>query len=379
MEGPSNYEALSSIKKIAITSVDSWFGYSSAFILARELAIHCPTVKLVCLARKTENLHHLQKLTNVQIHKIDYNDEKSLEKQLCDVNCIVLIPEMEESRAKLAKNILSAAKNENVKACLLLSVQGADNASSDLKEITTFHEIEEDVKKHCEHYMILRKSFLNQSFLYWAHCVKKTSEFPITTNNDSVMAPIDMFDINLAIGTVVVEYCRHEPPSHSSQQQQKQLMVNLENKTFTLTGPQTITAECLVQELCEATEQEIKLKQVSREDLKKALESVKGHNGLSEEFDLIKFHQYMVSWLDNGVDAEISDGHHHRHHHHHHHQDHHAPNESTINLILDELDLVKNGKAGFVSDDLQKIIGRPGSNINNFLHRERNAFKPHHK
>ncbi|KAF9353156.1 hypothetical protein BGX26_009067 [Mortierella sp. AD094] len=361
-------EAYYSTKKIAITSVDSWIGYCSAYFLSQELAKTCPGVELVCLARKTEDLCHLEKLKNVHIHKTDYEDEKSLEKHLRDVNCVLLIPEMRERRVKLAKNVLSAMKNENVKSCLLLSVEGAGDASSHLKEIVSYHEIEKEVKDRCECYIILRRSFISQSLLYWAHHVREKTEFLITTNKDSVMVPIDMCDIIHAIGSLVT------PEGFGG----------YKNKTFTLTGPQAITMEHFIQELSEMTGQEIALKQVSREDLKKDLESTKKHTDLSEEFDVDKCHQYPISCLDNvtdpeGVDESSGQQHrHHRHHYHHHHYHHHAPNESTVDLILDELELVKKGEAGFISEDLQKILGRPGKELTDFLSKEKNAFKPHH-
>ncbi|KAG0000154.1 hypothetical protein BGZ79_006241 [Entomortierella chlamydospora] len=345
MEEHNLPEVCYSTKKIAITSVDSWIGYCSAYFLSQELAKTCPGAELVCLTRKTEDLCHLEKLKNVRIHKTDYDDEKSLEKHLRDVSCVVLIPQMTERRVKLTKNVLSAMKNENVKSCLLLSVEGAGDASSHLKEI--------------------------------AHHVMEKAEFLITTNEDSAMTPIDIYDIIHAIGSLMVSHYYHDFLSPASFGGHK-------NKTFTLTGPQAITTERFIQELSDITGQEIAFKQVSREDLKKDFESTEKHTHQSEELDADECGQYLVSCLENIADPKSVDEsgsqrrHPHRHHHQHDHYSHHSPNKSTVDLILDELELVKKGEAGLVSEDLQKILGRPGKELTDLLNKEKDAFKSHH-
>ncbi|KAG9072377.1 hypothetical protein KI688_000147 [Linnemannia hyalina] len=308
-------------KRIAITNVDSWLGSCIAVHLAEKLEKKSSKVQIVALACK-DNTHadfdKLKKFKNVHIHKVDYNDEKSLEKAISGVSCSILIPEMTEHRVKHAKNFLSAMKKEKVKECLLLSVAGAESKDHNLKEIVTFHEIEQMVEEHCSCYLVLRKSIFNQCFFLWSPTVQEKG--------------VD-----------------RRRPLHK-------------NKKYTLTGPDKITAQGLVQAMNEETGQRVQFKQVSREELKKYLESLKKREDWSEQLNVDRCHEIA------SPESFVAGGDHH----------HMAPNESMINLLLDELELIKKGEAGFFSGDLEKILGHQGKSVKDFLHKYKDEFRRQH-
>lgn len=369
-------------KKLAITSVDSWLGCCIAVHLAEKLEKKCPNVQIVALASKDNthaDLDKLKKFKNVHIQKVDYNDEKSLEKAFSGVNCSILIPEMNEHRVKHAKNVLCAMKKEKIKGCLLLSVVGAENKDHRLKEIMTFHEIELLVKEYCSCYLILRKSIFNQCFLLWSRIVQEKGEFPMTCTAECQMGPLDAFDLACAIEAIVVDHYRDDDKGghHDVEAAMDEESTHNDhsifggvhrNKTYTLTGPQKITAQGLVQALNEETGQRVQFKQVSREELKKYFESLK-HEHWSEEFNIDRRHEILnpesLASGEGGVHGE-------RHYPDHHHM---APNESMINLLLDELELVKKGDAGFVSGDLEKILGHRGKPVKDFLRKHKDEFR----
>ncbi|KAF9134543.1 hypothetical protein BGW39_006636 [Mortierella sp. 14UC] len=365
-------------KKIAITNVDSWLGCCIAVHLAEKLEKKCPNVQILALTCKDANSHldKLKKFKNVHIHKADYNNEKSIEKAISGAQCAILLPEMTEHRVKHTKNVLTAMKKEKIKGCLMLSAEGAQNAENHgLKEIKTFHDIEKMVEEYCDCYLILRKSILNQCFLLWGPVVQEKNEFPMSCTAECQMAPLDACDLVCAIETVIVDHYRHGDDDKGGHRDTTDVETEEsddqsafggahKNKTYTLTGPQKITAQGLVQALNEETGQRVQFKQVSREDLKKYFESLKKRENWSEDLSVDRCHEMM------DITAAGKDDMHEDHNHHHM-----APNESTINLMLDELELVKKGEVGFVSGDLEKIIGHQGKSVKDFMRKYKDEFR----
>ncbi|KAG0278307.1 hypothetical protein BGZ95_004264 [Linnemannia exigua] len=370
-------------KKIAITNVDSWLGCCIAVHLAEKLEKRCPNVQIIALTCKDADSHldKLKKFKNVHIHKIDYNDEKSIERAISGAKCALLLPEMTEHRVKHAKNVLAAMKKEKIKGCLMLSVEGAEIAENHgLKEIKSFHEIEKMVEEYCSCYLILRKSILNQCFLLWSPIVQEKQEFPMSCTAECQMAPLDACDLVCAIETVIVEHCRHDD-DHNKGNPRDSTDTNADaetdesgekwnfggihkNKKYILTGPHKITAQGLVQVLNEETGQRVQFKQVPREELKKYFESLKERENWYEDLSIDRCCEMMDIAVAGGDDMHEDHDHHHM-----------APNQSVINLMLDELELVKKGEVGFVSGDLEKIIGHQGRSVKDFMHKYKDEFR----
>ncbi|KAF9094040.1 hypothetical protein BGX23_002589 [Mortierella sp. AD031] len=369
-------------KKLAMTNVDSWLGCCIAVDLAENLQKKCPDVHLIALACKDNphaDLDKLKKYKNVHIHKVDYNDEKSLEKVLHGCDCTILIPEMTENRVKHAKNTLCAMKANDIKGCLMLSCAGTDQDHG-LKEIRTFHEVEKAVEEACECYMILRKTILNQCFLLWSPIVKEKSEFLMSCTAQCQMAPIDACDVISAITTIIVDHCRDgdkrghrggddtDNVDDESGDDHYNFGGDHKNKKYALTGPNKLTAQDFVQALNEATGQRVQFKEVSRDELKKYFESLKKCEGRSEDLSVDRYHEILAPQVaievDDDEDDIVHDGDHHM-----------APTESMINLLLDELELIKKGEAGFVSGDLEKIIGHQGKTVKDFFQKYKDDFR----
>ncbi|KAF9419984.1 hypothetical protein BGZ94_009263 [Podila epigama] len=336
----STFESIASYskhhKKIAVVNVDSWLGCMTAIKLAETLEYECKEVQLVCMGRRIDHLDRLKKMKNVKLVKIDYEDDKCLNKAMSGIRCSILLPEMSERRAEHGKRIVCAMKKEKVGGCLMVSCEGAE--AEGLHELNSFHEIERCIKNvDWDCYLILRKSFLNQCLKLWSRAVKEQCEFPLTIGKDCAMAPLDVCDLICSIETVIVDYCRHH--EGLVEEEERTPLGKHRNKTYTLTGPNKLTAENMVHELSEITGQNIQYKSVSKDELRRYFESLK------DEHD---------------VD----------------HDDHHmAPNEAVIRLILDELELIKRDEAGFVSGDLEKVIGHKGMPLRDFFKKEKDSFR----
>lgn len=367
------------LKRIAITNVDSWLGCCIALHVAQELEKKCKDVELICLARKTSHMEKLKKFKNVRLHQVCYDKKETLEKALHQVCLTILLPEMDERRVEQAQHLLSAMKNQKVHACMMVSVQGANEAAGGgLRELKSFHEIEKMVEKECEKcFLILRKSLLDQCFLLWSPIVQEKKEFPLPCDRACEMAPLDACDLVCAIETILVEHCRrgHEE-DRLAEEDEVHGFGKHHNKTYILTGPQTITPEQLCQELEDVTGEKIEFKHVSREELKKYLESLKNRAVWADELDVDGCQTVLRPVAKDAVQlmtapAKMTGGEREGDH------PHFAPNEAMIKLLLDEFELVKEKKAGLVSRDLEKIVGHHGRPIKDFLKREKDAFKPH--
>lgn len=378
------------IKRIAITNVDSWLGCCLTLHLAQELEKKCKNVEIIALARKVDHLEKLKKLKNVRLHEICYDKKETLEKAFHQVCATILIPEMDAKRVEQAKHVLCAMKNQGVRACMMLSVQGANEASQNLPELKSFHEIEKEVERECTKcFLILRKSILDQCFLLWSPIVQEKKELPLTVERACEMTPLDACDLVCAIETIIVEHCRRQEGEADLEHDMvlgltEKAIVGFgqhHNRIYTLTGPQTITPEHLVQELSEIIGQKVEFKHVSREELKKYLESLKNRSNWAEEVnvdccqEILKPVTGLATHLASSAVAIAGkltgsggdeEGRH-----------HFVPNEAMIKLLLDEFELVKEKKAGLVSRDLDKILGHRGRPIKEFLKKEKDAFKPH--
>ncbi|KAG0354763.1 hypothetical protein BG005_006217 [Podila minutissima] len=336
--------------KLAFVNVDNILGGCVALHLAERLEKECKDVELVCMGKKIDHLDRLKKMKNVKLVQINYEDEKNLCKAMEGIRCAIIVPEWREERAKHGKSLVRAMEKEKVRGVLMVSVEGSE--AEGLRELNSFHEIEHSIQNtHWDHcYIILRKSILNQCFLLWGPVVKDQGEFPITLQKDSQMAPLDVRDLMSSIETIVTSYCHRQHGSKGAEDTDATAPFGeMRNKIYTLTGPAKITTEGFVYELNEATGQNVQFKQVSHDELRRYLESLKNRGWPQED----------------EVDAELIDALRYEY----------APNDSTIRLLLDELELINRGEASFVSGDLEKITGHKGKTPRDFFKKERDTFK----
>ncbi|KAF9330013.1 hypothetical protein BG006_006985 [Podila minutissima] len=336
--------------KLAFVNVDNILGGCVALHLAETLEKECKDVELVCMGKKIDHLDRLKKMKNVKLVQINYEDEKNLCKAMDGISCAIIVPEWREDRAKHGKSLIRAMEKEKVRGVLMVSVEGSE--AEGLRELNSFHEIERSVQNtHWDHcYIILRKSILDQCFLLWGPVVKDQGEFPITLQKDSQMAPLDVRDLMSSIETIMTNYCRRQQGSKGAEDTDATAPFGeMRNKIYTLTGPAKITTEGFVCELNEATGQNVQFKQVSCDELRRYLESLKNRGWPQED----------------EVDAELIDALRYEY----------APNDATIRLLLDELELIKRDEASFVSGDLEKITGHKGKTPRDFFMKEKDAFK----
>ncbi|KAG0238021.1 hypothetical protein BGW41_008286 [Actinomortierella wolfii] len=322
---------------IAISACDSWLGYCLAEYLAEKLLKKCKNVRLLCLAVDIEHIEHLKKHKNIIVKKIDYDDEDSLCQAFSKVEGAIIIPEAHEKRVEQAEKLIACMNKQNVKYAMLFSSVGAD--SEDLPEMNKFLDIEKTLKDKMSRHLILRVAWLDQIFFFWRSAIQNNGSFPISVDKASKFAPVDMRDVLYAVENIIVRFCESEDVSGFGKYM---------NKTFTLTGPCSLTIQQIIESLSEATRKEIELMSVTREEIKEYLDSLMNQQGASSTTDR------SASGHGGG---------------------NFGLNDTMIALLLDKLDSIKRGDADFTSGHLAKLIGGHGHTVCHFFEREKDYFR----
>lgn len=336
-------------KTIALTSADSWVGCSAALHLSQGLQKYSKDVQLVCLVRDDENLNLLKQLKNVRVEKVDYEDEASLEKALHGVSCTVMFMEMDERRVLFGKNLVAAMKKTHINSCLMVSVRGA--GSSRLRVHQAYREVEQEIEKNISNYVILRKSILSQTFLFWSHSVEERSQFPMAMNQDTLSTHVDLIDVVGVIEAVTIEHCR------ATSQRPDSIVDSFgkyTNKIYTLTGPEQTHPRGIVQILNASSGNNVEFKKVSREELAQYFRSLTKHDGW-EKVEADQCNK-LLNWHGGP-----------RHQY--------ALSLPMIDLLLDEFEWCSIDNT--LIPDMQEILGREGKTLRDFFLKEREAFKPH--
>ncbi|KAF9977780.1 hypothetical protein BGZ73_004847 [Actinomortierella ambigua] len=348
---------------VAITACDSWLGYCLADYLAEKLKHRRKDIQLRCLAVNIECLDHLKKHRNIHVQEIDYDTEDSLRDAFRNVDGTILIPELDEKRVEQAKKVIDGMCQQLVKCSMLLSALGAD--AEDLPELHTFHDIEEALKDKMPCHLILRAAFKNQLFFLWQSAIQQKGELPMSVNNDSAMSPLNMHDIFHAIEAIVAIFRKnrehhdhHHHHHHDSDDSHFTCFRKHTNVTYTLTGPNVVTAEQITQTLTEVIQDDIQFKSVSRNEMKQYFKSVMKRTEWSNAAAAMIGIQASTEPSEVGHKAHIL-----------------CISDALIAILLDELELTKRGEASFVTDDLRTITGHYGQTVRNFFEKEKKHFR----
>lgn len=334
-------------KRIALTSANSWVGCSAALHLSQGLTKHCEDVQLICLVRNDDNLEVLKQLKNVRVEKVDYDDERTLERALRGVSCVVMFMEMDDQRVQFGKKFVAAMKNQHVDSCLMISIRGTEH--SPLPGHQAYREVEQEIERNISNYVILRKSFLMQTFLFWSHIVGERGLLPLPIGEDSLSTNIDLIDLVNVIESVTVEHCQvtsRRPDCKVG------TFGKHTNKKYTLAGPEQCHPSGIVQTLNRASGSNVEFKSVSREEIGLYLRALTEHEDWGK----------VDAGLCEKLLTEQGD------------RQQYAPSLPMINLLLDELEwgIVDNT----LTSDLRELLGREGRTLRDFFLKEKETFKP---
>ncbi|WP_458626698.1 SDR family oxidoreductase [Winogradskyella sp. PC D3.3] len=126
--------------KIAVTSASGKLGASIITHLVKEIGAD----NVIGLARTPEKAKHL----GVEIREGDYNNQEHFNKALQGIDAVLLVSGMDqpEKRIEQHRNVIEAAKNNNVKKIVYTSIIGAEEGTAFSPIVQSNRQTEKDVQ-----------------------------------------------------------------------------------------------------------------------------------------------------------------------------------------------------------------------------------------
>lgn len=301
---------------IAFSSVDSFIGESLVRLTASKHRDEFKTIR--GLLRDESHNEELKKI-GVEPHLINYEKAETLEKALEHVDTLVFVIENDEKRVQEAEQLVNAVKKAGVKRVLLISCAATENAEG--KRLREYQEIEQKVS-NIEKHSILRITWAYQAFFLWTRMIQDEGKFRLTVKKENKFTPIDILDVGRAVHKILTN-----PPS--------------DNKRWTITGPETITAEDVVKKLNSTLQVDVAYEEITQDNLKKYLESLKKQDDYE---DFVPRSSQITKVL--------------------------------IEILLEALEHMKQGKSTEKTEDLKKLIGQEGEKLEAFFQGNQKHFKP---
>ncbi|CAG8642029.1 12201_t:CDS:2, partial [Ambispora gerdemannii] len=163
---------------IAFTATDRFLGNSIArgFLQQIDRAStrnnHFHNVNIVALSSVPDdpNLDELA-IFGVNIKRTDFEDRESLQRALFGVDFLVVVPESNTGRVRDAEVLAKAARHQDIKSVIVVSIQGADEGRTQTHE--EFRQIEK----------IWRNEF--ESVVFLSDIIREENTLPLTLNEET--------------------------------------------------------------------------------------------------------------------------------------------------------------------------------------------------
>ncbi|AFM05450.1 putative nucleoside-diphosphate sugar epimerase [Bernardetia litoralis DSM 6794] len=126
--------------KIAVTSASGKLGSSIVKHLIKEVGKD----NVVGIARTLEKATHL----GIEIRKGDYNNQKDFDVALKNVDTVLLVSGMDEPQKRIQqhRNVIEAAKNNNIKKIVYTSIVGAEENNAFSPIVKANRQTEKDIQ-----------------------------------------------------------------------------------------------------------------------------------------------------------------------------------------------------------------------------------------
>ncbi|RIB01921.1 hypothetical protein C2G38_2050471 [Gigaspora rosea] len=330
---------------ICITSCDHYLGNAITHVLLHQEKKQSKRNYVVrALARDTSKLDDLKKC-GAEVCQIDYNKQDTIERALNGAVWVLMVPESDHDRVHYASIFTDTCKKVGVGNILFLSLLGADNAEQ--HSLRDYRDMERKAEAVIERHCILRSAFAVQQLHYFSDCIVKKNKLEMPIRSDSRMSPIHLNDVFCAIHFIVLD---------KNGQLYREMDRSHQKKHYTLTGPEAISANTLVDMMNIITESKVEFEEIKRKQCEENLRACDQKKVVDEPTSLGSKHE-------EGRDDLFP-------------PPKHCPNDTEIDTICDILDYIKSGKANYVSGDVQKITDREPIPVIWFFKNHRDEFRP---
>jgi uncharacterized protein YbjT (DUF2867 family) len=327
--------------RVAMTSCDYFGGHELARHLLQGHRKELEGCNIVCTGVHLDRMKDLER-QGAEIAQLKVDDIKQMQEVFRNCDWVVLVPIPESNRVQTTRNIMEAIKKANVKHVILVSRAGADS-SEKLSHLYQFAEIEQEFKNYGFNWnCVIRNEFAQNWFHAWSYPVEDKGQFPLSIGQDRKFAPIRIEDVSCAVKDIL--------RGDSSGSTPKLVGSNKHNKqTYTLTGPETVTGNKIVDELNRAVNGSVSYNDVDRKQMEQVLRSVRDRENQRQQA--------------RGEDEDQ-------------HRFEGQPTEVQIQTILDYFDVVRAGHVDRTTEDLRKITGREGHRVESFFRDHADEFRP---
>jgi len=265
---------------------------------------------------------------------VDFNDMQSIQQGLRGIDTMVFVPPMQQEKPDgwplVAERILQAAKAASVKSVLMISFIGCDQASAGLR-LRAFEKMETKVKEiYGQQQSILRINFGQQHLRLWARRIQVEGGKLSLPLGDSKIAPVELTDVTRCIAKFM--------------ESQMELPKEFRGQVFNLTGSKALTGKeiaDLINEIC-LPKTKAQYKPCKREENEDATYIVEEcRKRMSQE-------NWGEPWMCT---------------------------RAYVELILDILDVARDGKLQETTKDVHRITGQEPTPIDRMLKQYQKEFQ----
>ncbi|KAG0092371.1 hypothetical protein BGZ92_009949 [Podila epicladia] len=363
-----------------------------------------PEPQIVCLARDLSKCKNLQDNRHIKLVEISHDKPETIAIALRGLKTVVLVPEMEDNQVELSDQFVDTMVQEQVIRCILISAIGTD--ANEKEHLARYRRIEDKVKTSMQQWTILRQGFLFECLYYWIPMIQDQGILGMPIGPESEFTPLHIGDLGEALVSVTFssdddddddddgDIDSHDQASEGLAKNKSIDTERSDHRTYTLTGSKRVTGPKLAEDINQALKVHlddasppatVTFKTVTRDECKNYLLSLRERTGSLED-DSQKIvgedtdkdpkdpeapkkpkdpkdprdpKKPKKPSKDHGPQVE-------------------PPNDTEIEMVLDLMDYITEGRATFLSGDMEKITGHQGMGPEEFFEKHGKDFRRRH-
>ncbi|KAG9290400.1 hypothetical protein G9A89_007131 [Geosiphon pyriformis] len=298
----------------------------------------------------TQNLNdkNVQRLEyeGAEVRETDFDNDRSLDHALRNVDWLVWVAESNRDRVNKAEKLARAARRNDVRNVVVLSVIGANEGRTATHR--EFEEIERIWREEGRNVVILRSTILQQVFLLWSEQIQDGYfSLPLDEDRDE-FAPVNLCDVTGAIANIITENNRFRKDSGRKHQ------------VYELTGPESLSPGDIVDILNDTLGREqVEYEEVNPRELQDYLRSLnEGHEGPRDRDNRRDGGHYQRGRRGDGYRGRFNEE--------NDPLDFLPIKEFEIEKILDLIEYARENKVS-PTDDIRRINGREPESLEEFF------------